>query len=66
MYDPKCNHKLLTFSVGMRIFDGHQARDALTYNIVLNGWHIHFKRARRRKLKKVSRVLVNGGYLGVE
>ena len=37
VYDPKCDHKLLTFSAGIGFIDGHQARDALTDNAGLNG-----------------------------
>lgn len=44
VYNPRCDHKTLKLTLGMRFVNGYQVRDALTDNAIENGWEIHFKR----------------------
>ncbi|XP_057793597.1 uncharacterized protein LOC131010184 [Salvia miltiorrhiza] len=51
VYDPKCDHKNLRITIGMKFQDGYQAREALKTNAIENGWQIHFKRVTKNQME---------------
>ena len=51
VYDPKCDHKSLKVTPGLRFRDGFQVRYALINNAIENGWEIRFKRASQTQVE---------------
>ena len=51
VYNPKCDHKTLRVTTGMRFVDGFQVRDALTTNAIENGWEMRFKRVCKNQVE---------------
>lgn len=50
VYDPRCDHKQLKVTMGMRFVDDFQARDALVEQAMEHGKDIHFKRISKEQM----------------
>ncbi|KAH6775180.1 hypothetical protein C2S52_012741 [Perilla frutescens var. hirtella] len=52
-YDPKCDHKTLKLSIGMRFIDGYQCKEVIRRISIIHGYPLRFTRCNKNQCEAI-------------